>query len=111
MTRPVFTWLPEFESSMDQEPAVNVTKFGDGYEQRAALGINNNPQKWTLQFTSSNKEAQEALDFVQARNAVESFTWTNPFEQTGTYVCRSWKTQRKQGVNVLQLSFEQVFEV
>lgn len=110
MTRPVFTWLPEFESSLDQEPKVNVTKFGDGYEQRSAQGINNNPQKWNLQFTASNQSAQEALAFVQARNAVEAFTWINPMEQTGVYVCRSWKMQRKQGVNVLQLTFEQVFE-
>lgn len=110
MTRPIFTWHPEFESSLDQEPKVNVTKFGDGYEQRSAQGINNNPQKWSLQFTASNQAAQDALNFVQARNAVESFTWTNPMEQTGVYVCRSWKMQRKQGVNILQLTFEQVFE-
>lgn len=110
MTRPTFTWHPEFESSLDQEPQVNVTKFGDGYEQRSAKGINNNPQKWNLQFSASSQGAQEALNFLKARGAVESFTWQNPFEETGVYVCRSWKIQRKQGVNILQATFEQVFE-
>ena len=111
MSKPTFTWLPEYESSMDQEPKVNATKFGDGYEQRAAAGINNNPQKWTLQFSTSNAASQDALSFVRARNAIEAFTWTSPLQETGTYVCRSWKLNRKQGVNVLQMTFEQVFEV
>jgi phage-related protein len=111
MSKPIFTWFPEFESSLDQSPNVNVTKFGDGYEQRAAAGINNNPQKWTLQFSVSSTATQDALAFIRARNALESFTWTNPLNETGTYVCRSWKMNRKQGVNVLQMTFEQVFEV
>lgn len=111
MSKPIFTWLPEYESSMDQTPTVNVTKFGDGYEQRSAQGINNNPQKWTVQFSVSSTGAQDALSFVRARNAVEAFTWKNPLGETGTYVCRSWKLNRKQGVNVLQFTFEQVFEV
>ena len=110
MSKPIFTWLPEYESSMDQAPSVNVTKFGDGYEQRTATGMNNNPQKWTLQFSVSNAVTQDALAFVRARNAQEAFTWTNPLQETGTYVCRSWKLNRKQGVNVLQFTFEQVFE-
>jgi len=110
MSKPTFTWLPEYESSLDQAPTVNVTKFGDGYEQRTAQGINNDPQKWTLQLSVSNAGTQDALAFIRARNAVEAFIWTNPLQETGTYVCRSWKLNRKQGVNVLQLTFEQVFE-
>lgn len=110
MSRQTFTWSPEWDSAMEQEPKVTTTKFGDGYELRAALGINNNPQKWSLTFSAGTAQAQEALDFVRARNGVEAFSWTNPLEETGVYVCRSWKLARKQGVNVLTMSFEQVFE-
>jgi phage-related protein len=111
MSRLTFEWSPEYESSMDQEPSVTTTKFGDGYELRNANGINNDPQKWTLQFSTSNKDAQDALDFIRQRNAVESFYWTNPLQETGVYVCRKWKLQRKRGVNVLSMEFEQVYEV
>jgi phage-related protein len=110
MARQTFTWMPEWESSMEQQPTVNVTKFGDGYETRVPTGINNNAQKWNLQFSTSNQTSQDALAFVRARNAVESFYWTNPLSETGVYVCRSWRVQRKQGVNVLSFTFEQVFE-
>lgn len=110
MDRLTFEWNPEYESSMDQEPKVNVTKFGDGYEARTPEGINNNPQKWLLQFSTSNQATQDVLDFIRARNASESFNWTNPLQETGVYVCRSWKMQRKMGVNVISMTFEQVFE-
>ena len=110
MTKPVFTWNPDVGSQQDVKPNVNVTKFGDGYEARTPEGINNNPQKWSLQFSTSNQDTQDALDFIRARNASESFYWTNPLQETGVYVCRSWKMQRKMGVNVISMTFEQVFE-
>ena len=37
---------------LDNEPRVRAVKFGDGYEQRIASGINNDPQKWSFAFTS-----------------------------------------------------------
>ena len=110
MARQTFTWAPEFDASMEQTPTVTVTKFGDGYETRVPQGINNNAQKWTLQFTDSNQNTQSMLAFIRARNGSESIYWTNPLEETGIYVCRSWKLSRKKGVNVYSLTFEQVFE-
>lgn len=110
MARQTFTWLPEFESQMSQAPSVNITKFGDGYEARVATGINNNPQKWSLQFTMNDANSASALAFVRARNAVESFYWMNPMGETIIVVCRTWKTSRKQGHYVTSLEFEQVFE-
>lgn len=108
--RETFTWLPEFESNLSEKPNVNVTKFGDGYEQRTPIGINSRAQKWSVQFTESNVAFSEVLAFVRERNAVESFDWTNPLQEQGVYVCREWRLQRKQGVNVLSMDFEQVFE-
>jgi phage-related protein len=95
---------------MSQEPAVNVTKFGDGYELRTPTGINNNPEKWSLEFVRSSASFPDVLAFVQARNGSESFFWMTPFEQTKIFVCRSWRVSRKQGHNVVTFDFEQVFE-
>jgi len=110
MTRPTFSWHPNYEAKLAQEPKVAVTKFGDGYEQRVPTGINNNPETWSVEFTRSSAAYPDVLTFIQARNAVESFYWTTPFEQTKVFVCRKWDVVRKQGHTVLSMEFEQVFE-
>lgn len=110
MARLTFSYRPDYESTMSQEPAVLTTKFGDGYEQRVANGINNSPEKWSLKFTVGNPVLPSALAFIQARKGVESFYWTNSFGTTNVYVCRRWNLSRGPGKQVLSMEFEQVFE-
>lgn len=110
MSKQTFTWFPEFESQLSQTPKVTVTKFGDGYEQRTPMGMNNNPEKWTLQFTLGGSDLRDVLSFINARAGVEGFYWTSPLGVTHTYVCRDWKTTFKQGHHVMNFDFEQVFE-
>lgn len=112
MARQTFTWRPEFDAQLSQEPNVSVTKFGDGYELRAPVGINNDPETWSLQFTEAAGPGvySDVLAFVRARNAVESFYWMTPLGQTKTFVCRSWRFGRKQGYSVINMDFEEVFE-
>lgn len=110
MTKPIFQWFPDVESQQECEPTVSVTKFGDGYEARAAASLNSQPQKWTLGFDRDRTTIKEILAFLRARGAVESFTWTTPLEETGTYVCRKWKTTQRRGTIELTCDFEQVFE-
>jgi phage-related protein len=54
--------------------------------------------------------AAAALAFVRARNGVEAFWWKNPFEVTKLYKCSKWSFGRQRGYNVLNMTFEQVFE-
>lgn len=109
-SKPTFTWFPEYDAQLSEEPKINVTKFGDGYEQRVLSGINTNPQKWTLQFTMSRADTNDILTFLRARNGIQAFYWTSPLNETITVVCRSWKTGTKQGHIVMNVDFEQVFE-
>jgi phage-related protein len=110
MTKPVFTWNPDVGSQQDVKPNVNVTKFGDGYELRVAAGINNKPQSWSLKFERNYDICNAVVAFLKARGGVESFTWTNPLGETGTFVCRSYKTQQNVGTMEVTATFEQVFE-
>ena len=110
MARQTFSWQPNFESKLSQEPKVSITKFGDGYEQRTPNGINNNPETWSVEFTRSSAAFPDVLTFIQARGGVESFYWTTPFEQTKVFVCRKWGLVRKEGHYVLSMDFEQIFE-
>ena len=106
----VFTWFPDTSSSVSQQPKVEVISFGDGYESRVQKGMNFAPQKWSLTFSRNRAEAAQILAFLKLNNAVKAFTWKNPLEETGSYVCRSWKTSIDRGMIAISCDFEQVFE-
>lgn len=104
---------PDFGAQKKTQPTVRVVKFGDGYEQRLAYGVNTKPQNWTLRWSAcSNSDADAIEAFFEARGAVESFDWT-PIEQVTTYkfVCREWQREHQYAdINVITATFEQVFE-
>lgn len=110
MASTTFDFRPDYQAQLTQEPKVSVTKFGDGYEARIPQGINNAPEKWTLQFTTGSDTYPPALAFVKARGGVEAFYWINGFGETKTFVCRNWRVQRQPGYNIVSMDFEQVFE-
>jgi phage-related protein len=111
MTKPVFTWYPNEGASEDIKPSVNVTKFGDGYEQRVAVGINTEVITWTLTFTGNSSYMLPIRTFLRARNAIESFQWTNPLNELGIYVCRDYAlTKLSAGIIEMSVKFDRVYE-
>ena len=111
MSKPTFTWNPDLGASRTVTPRVTVVKFGDGYEQRMANGINPVVQVWQLTFTRDQQEAMEIDSFLAERKSVESFLWTTPHGFSGTFVCRQWTVSRQSfGVFAVTATFEQVFE-
>lgn len=74
-----FTWTPSIASSVALQPRIRSVRFGDGYEQRAADGINPLLAKWTVTFENrSEAEANQIMAFLAARGGVESFDWLAP---------------------------------
>lgn len=110
MSLPEFTWFPDVGSQQNCDPRVQSTKFGDGYELRVPIGINHMPMKWSLTFDRSREEAAAILAFLRERGGYLAFTWTNPLEEPGTYVCRKWSTASNRGALRVSCEFEQVFE-
>lgn len=108
-----FTWTPDFGAQLSRAPRVKTAQFGDGYQQRAQFGINNNPQSWSLQFVNrEDTEADEIDAFLTARRAVEAFDWTPPRQSTAIkVVCDSWNVEIvKHNLNSISATFRQVFE-
>ena len=107
-----FSYIPDFGATKKLQPKVNSISFGDGYEQRATLGINNNPQTWDLSFLNRGDTEAEAIDaFLTARGGVESFDWTPYGESAGKYVCKEWsKSIDRYNGNTIQATFQEVFE-
>lgn len=109
--KPEFLWSPDVGAQQTVRPTVNQVKFGDGYELRVPVGINFKPRSWQVRFTKGPDEAVQILTFLEERGGVEAFTWTDPMNQLGTYVCREWSSVRiGQAGYQITGTFEQVFE-
>ncbi len=97
-------------ANLSRQPRVRTARFGDGYEQRVADGINSAPKSWALTFTRPAAEADVVLAFFVARNGVEAFDWTDPEGEAGKYVCREWSSALIGPVaKSITATFEQVF--
>lgn len=62
-----------------KKPNVLVATYGDGYEQRAAAGINNLGESWDLTWSNrSAAEANKLIKFFEDHGAVTVFDWYPP---------------------------------
>ena len=108
-----FTVVPDFGASRKNKPNVRAIKFGDGYEQRQAVGVNVNQQEWNLRFAARTQvEKTEILDFFEARAGVESFDWTPPGDANAKkFVCSEWDdTIDNHDLYTVTATFRQVYE-
>tara|TARA_B100000902_G_scaffold394606_1_gene451277 strand:+ start:256 stop:600 length:345 start_codon:yes stop_codon:yes gene_type:complete len=105
---------PVYGASKSSQPKVRKVQFGDGYEQRFSLGINQNPKIWSLTFENISEADSDTIEaFLDARAADnESFSWSPP-DETSTYkwVCEKWSKVLPYGnLATIQATFRQVFE-
>ncbi len=106
-----FVWFPDVGSSLSIKPAVETTKFGDGYELRTSSSINTMPDKWSLTFTRASAEAKLILDFLKTHGGKTAFFWVTPHEEAKKFVCREWSATRMNGGSMaITCSFEEMFE-
>ena len=105
---------PSYGAQKRSQPNVRTVQFGDGYQTRLTMGINQNPKEWQLEFrnlTEANADTIE--DFLDARAADNaSFDWSPP-DETSTYkwICKSWtKTLPYSNLATIQATFTEVFE-
>lgn len=103
---------PTYGVQKRSAPSVRGIQFGSGYQQRAQFGINQNPKVYDLTFEVSETDADTIETFLDARAAVESFTFTPPGEAgSAKFVCREWsKSIPYLNRATVTATFEQVFE-
>jgi len=109
----VFTWIPDRGFKTTTKPRVLSAKFGDGYEQRLADGINHLVNSWNLTFKSRSVTDAEDIDtFLTARGGVESFDFTPPGASTSVKVtCSQWDISYPASIGRdITATFVQVFE-
>ena len=104
---------PTYGLRKRSSPVVRTVRFGDGYEQRTSLGLNQNPKRYNLTFEVSETDADTIETFLDARAADNaSFDFTPPGEGSSSkFVCEDW-TKSIPYLNraSIQATFREVFE-
>lgn len=71
--------VPDKNLRLSSKPRVLTAKFGDGYEQRIADGINTNEQSFSISFNNRlDTEIDKIAEFFEQKNAVVSFVYGYP---------------------------------
>ena len=108
----VFTWKVLATASGEGEFAVNEARFGDGYSQAVAQGINNEKQTWNVTFHGRKRTGVfgilDPLNFLRARKGSISFFWTPPLGVQGYYRCKRYSIRDEGGGHfTVSATFEQ----
>ena len=104
---------PTYGLQKRSSPVVRTVRFGDGYEQRTSLGLNQNPKVYNLTFEVSETDSDTIETFLDARAADNaSFDFTPPGEDSSSkFVCEQWsKSIPYLNRASIQATFREVFE-
>ncbi|AUH50985.1 hypothetical protein CXB49_09265 [Chromobacterium sp. ATCC 53434] len=110
----VFTWTPSVNMETETAPAVTVSKFGDGYSQRAPAGINSLVDTFNLAFNNRTPAEITAIDaFLTKQRGVSWFWFAGADGIKVKVICQKpWKrTDPVAGAVSLTCTFEQVFDL
>lgn len=111
MPAPIFTWAVAFAAQVSLKPRVLSAKFGDGYEQRVADGINSALESWAITVNSISEVAgASAIEaFLRTQAGVTAFQWTTRYGRTALFVCREWRrSQTGPTSSQISATFEEV---
>lgn len=109
---------PDKNFVRQRKPKVRTTKFGDGYEQRKVIGINNFEETYTLSFNNRNEtEIDDLNTFLAGLNGVDHLifqiedTNVSPITIDLKVICESWDiTTAHTGIRSLAGKFRRVYE-
>lgn len=84
---------PVFPVEQDKEPRLNISSYGDGYEQASGDGINILRPSTDVAWEGLTKTERDTLDtFLTGRGGALPFMWRYPGDTVDTkWVCRKWK--------------------
>ena len=105
---------PDYGAQKNSAPVVRKVQFGDGYETRLTMGLNQNPKEWSLSFVNITEADSDTIEtFLDAR-AVDnaSFDWQPPGSSVAyKWVCETWsKSIPYANRATINATFREVFE-
>ncbi len=109
--------LPDIPISFSSNGSVNMrvleAQFGDGYNQRAADGLNSISTDWSLVWTARpDADITILTDFFRSKFGFEIFLFTPPNDIERQYVCKDYKpTPTADGFSSLTAKLEEQFDI
>jgi len=102
----------------NRTPNVRVARFGDGYEQRKAIGINNFTENYNVTFVNRpGTEMDDLESFFASLNGVTRLMFTientnlSPPEEDVICVCDSWTVNTPQpNIRSISATLRRVYE-
>jgi len=105
-----FTWCATKQSSGEVNGVVRRARFGDGYAQSAADGINPILRRWSVEFVGKKDRIQEIVNFLDSHVGV-SFIWDAPFFGDGYFYCDTYNPSPNGfRLYTLTATFEQIYQ-
>ena len=104
---------PTYGIQKSSAPNVRTVRYGDGFESRFTMGLNQDPKTYSLTFQVSETDADTIETFLDARAAdFASFDFTPPGEASSSkFVCEKWdKSIPYLNRATIQATFREVFE-
>lgn len=104
---------PDYGVAADSEARLNEIKFGDGYGQRAPMGLNHITGMWNMTWTNRTRAEVDAIeDFFRAEGGANWFYWTTPRGQQKKFICKKWKPVYRNDYDCdMSATWEEVFDV
>lgn len=106
---------PSYTTAGQTDFRVLIAPFGDGYNQRAADGLNSVKRTWSVVWTARpDADIDSLYNFLIALVGYEKFQWTAPDESSPRdWICKESlnKTPITAGYSTLKAVFEEVFDL
>ncbi|WP_407861201.1 phage tail protein [Escherichia coli] len=105
-----FHWSPREGMKMASKPSVVTVRYGDGYSQRRAAGLNAQLKTWSPVFRVQGEREIRALnDFLDAHAGYRAFLWRPPLvNRLVRVICPEWDVSNLGGYTDFSCRFEQV---
>jgi len=110
---PLTTYISQ-DSSSSRDYRTIETKYGNGYGQRAADGLNSVKDTWSVTWANLNAtEYTTVLTAFDTVKGVDYLTWTAPGDSTSKkFICRKITKRAFAGaLYTISAELEQVFDL
>ncbi len=101
-----FRWKVKPDMEVNSQPSVREVRFGDGYSQRMAAGLNADLKTYRVTLSVTREEARHLEAFGRARR-LEGILWKPPYAYRQIKVtCAGWSAR----VGMLRVEFSAEFK-
>ncbi len=73
-----FRWKVKPDMEVNSQPSVREVRFGDGYSQRMAAGLNADLKTYRVMLSVTREEARHLEAFLQSTGAGRHFCGSHP---------------------------------